>query len=592
MYHTLRRFWRMTAPRDQWRYAALLVLMLFAALLDFIGIGAIPIFVGALIDSDRVFEHPRIAPILESVGIVNAEQLLFWGGCAFIGFFVFRSAYQIALFYVSGRFVNRHMARVTVDLFHAYMAAPYTFHLMRSSAESIRSLHFETNRVLLSVIRPLMQLILSTFFLVALGSLVLMAEPVLGLFTVGFLGIVGFAYLRSIRKRAASSGREQSYSTSRLLQTAQESITAFKDIRVRGKEQSFVQRIQDASTDRAHAFHFTMFAHDSAKPVIEGLGVIGIGVIIYVLVSRGDSTQEVAEGVVLLAAVMARLLPSMNTFSGSLVSLRSNIVSLDHLVGEFEVLRNVQTSKPSGNPIVFRESISLRDVKYSYPEAHTPSLRGINVDIQRGSSIAFTGSTGAGKTTVVDILLGLLTPQTGEVLVDGRNIADNLRSWQDRIGYIPQTIHLFDDNIRANIALGVPGDEIDDGRIRDVLRIAQLEAFVDGMPKGIFSEIGERGIRLSGGQRQRIGIARALYHDPEVLVLDEATAAVDNTTEGLLMAALEEARKDRTLIMIAHRLSTVRGCDKIYFMKDGLIVDAGTYEYLCEENEEFRMLTI
>jgi ATP-binding cassette subfamily C protein len=240
--------------------------------------------------------------------------------------------------------------------------------------------------------------------------------------------------------------------------------------------------------------------------------------------------------------------------------------------------------------VQFEKAIRLSKITYLYPETDRPALRDIHLTIHKGESVAFVGSTGSGKSTLVNIILGLLQPQTGTVEVDGVDIHQNLRGWLDHVGYIPQTIVLLDTTIRRNVAFGLPDDAIDDTQLWTVLEAAQLADYVRSLPEGLDTVVGERGVRLSGGQRQRVGLARALYPNPDVLIMDEATSALDNETENHVMQALEALKGDRTIIMIAHRLSTIRGCDCLFFLKDGRIKAHGTYDELCTLHGDFRRM--
>jgi ATP-binding cassette subfamily C protein len=281
----------------------------------------------------------------------------------------------------------------------------------------------------------------------------------------------------------------------------------------------------------------------------------------------------------------------MNMIVSSLTNLRYNSVAIDPIWNDINKLAKA-VSSPGGSAVTekLQNSIKFDNVQYSYPESDKPAIKDITLTIPKASSIAFVGPTGSGKTTLADILLGLLKPDKGSIKAGGHNIYENLSAWHARIGYIPQFIYLLNDTIKNNIAFGLEDSEIDKEKLDTAVQTAQLDEFISTLPEGIETVVGERGIRLSGGQRQRIGIARALYNNPEVLVMDEATSALDNTTETLLVQALEELKKDRTIIMIAHRLSTVKDCDKLYFMKEGRIIASGNYEKLLSTCDEFRKM--
>ncbi|MEX0929736.1 MAG: ATP-binding cassette domain-containing protein, partial [Balneolales bacterium] len=316
-----------------------------------------------------------------------------------------------------------------------------------------------------------------------------------------------------------------------------------------------------------------------------------------ILVLQGRAVQSIIPILTLFAVAVVRLMPAFRDVVGNYTNIRFNIFAVDPVFDDLKELERERsaihlngTRKPS--PLTLKNSIKIEDLHYKYPNSEAQALNGIDLEIPKGSAIAFVGASGAGKTTIVDVLLGLLPPTRGVIKVDGRDIRTNLRAWQSNIGYIPQFIYLSDDTIKRNIAFGLEDDEIEDYKLDNAIKAAQLDRLVQNLPKGYNSVIGERGIMLSGGQRQRIGIARALYHNPEVLVMDEATSALDNVTEKYIIQALEKLRGDRTMIMIAHRLTTVRNCDVLYFMKDGVIEASGSHAELLERSSDFKLMAV
>jgi len=312
-----------------------------------------------------------------------------------------------------------------------------------------------------------------------------------------------------------------------------------------------------------------------------------------VFVLLGRTIISMLPVLALLAVGTVRLVPAFNGITTSLVQIRNYYPALELICRELNELehvanpRSVQPALPATEPR-FKSAIDLHDLHYKYPGAASEALSGVSVTIKAGEAIGFIGPSGAGKSTLIDLILGLLTPTKGEVRVGGRSIEDNMSAWQRQVGYIPQDIYLIDDSIRRNIAFGLPDDEIDDVAVERSLRAAQLDSLVESLPKGAETNVGNRGIRLSGGQRQRIGIARALYHNPEVLVMDEATSALDNETEREVVAAIGTLHGDRTIIIIAHRLSTVEGCDRLYLLDEGRVKDNGNIAELGLRHKHLR----
>jgi ATP-binding cassette, subfamily B, bacterial PglK len=308
---------------------------------------------------------------------------------------------------------------------------------------------------------------------------------------------------------------------------------------------------------------------------------------------KGRPTAEVVTTLALLGFAAIRFVPSANRLVSATLGLRWGTSAINAVYNDLVALESTVSKPPEPQPVErFSDAIELRDVGYLYTGAASRSLNGVSLSIPRGSAVGFVGPSGAGKTTLIDVILGLLTPSEGKVLVDGVDLQEQISNWQRQIGYVPQTIYLADDSIRKNVAFGVSEAEIDDARVWQAIEAAQLSDMIQKLPDGLTTLVGERGVRLSGGQRQRIGIARALYHDPSVLVLDEATSSVDTETEQSIVDALERLRGDRTILVIAHRLTTVQNCDQLFFLRDGKLEANGTYEELFDVNRQFRSLAV
>jgi ABC-type multidrug transport system fused ATPase/permease subunit len=347
-----------------------------------------------------------------------------------------------------------------------------------------------------------------------------------------------------------------------------------KDVKLLGREEDFLHQYHTHNKGSTYIGQLQATLQAIPRLGLELLAVLGLALLVFVMIGQGQSLDALLPTLGLFAAAAFRMLPSVNRVLSAIQSVRFSVPVVDTMYSELRMLE-LAPSPQRGPPLRLGNTLTLEGVCFQYPSAEAMAIRDVSLSIERGSSVGFVGGSGAGKSTLVDIILGLLTPGSGTVAVDGTDIQSNLRGWQDQVGYVPQTIFLTDDSLRRNIALGLSSETIDEAAVRRALRSAQLAEFVDGLPDGLDTVVGERGIRLSGGQRQRIGIARALYHDPPVLVLDEATSSVDTATEADIMSAVRALRGDKTILIIAHRLSTVEHCDRLFCLDQGRVSTEG-----------------
>jgi ABC-type multidrug transport system fused ATPase/permease subunit len=361
-----------------------------------------------------------------------------------------------------------------------------------------------------------------------------------------------------------------------VIKHVQQGLGGAKDVKIRGCEQEFLDQFRHHSDGQARMAALQSLVHQVPRLWFELLAVAALLLLTAVMVWQGTPSERLLPMLGLFATVAFRMLPSVNHMTSAIHRLRTADGMLIDLAKELSLADATAPIRPT-TPLSFRDAIVLDNVRFRYPGSHENVLDSVSIRIPHGASVGFVGGSGAGKSTLVDVILGLLPPAAGRVTVDGTDIHDNLRGWQDTIGYVSQTIYLCDDSIRRNIAFGVPEKDVDDAAVRRALKAAQLDEFVDSLPAGADTFVGERGVRLSGGQRQRIGIARALYHDPEVLVLDEATSALDVDTEKGVMAAVNALHGTKTLIIVAHRLTTVADCDTLYRLEKGRVVQSGSF---------------
>jgi len=580
--------------RERWQIAGLFILILIGAGFETLGVGLVLPFISLLENPERVEEAGLLRWVYQAVGEPELRQFLIGASLGFIGIYLIKNAYLTGLTYLQCRFIYDKQVELGSKLFRAYLYSPYTFHLQRNSAELIRNLSAETPLFFSSVLNPGLLALTEITILACVVLLLLFLEPLTSLATVGGISLVTISFYRMIRLKLSELGKLRQYHQGQVIQTINQGLGGLKEAKVLGREQLFLDEYQSHTISSTHALQFAQIVSQMPRFFIELIAIMGLMFILVSVLVQGKNLSAVLPTLSLFAAAAFRLMPSINRILNSVTRIRfsSHAVhviyhDLMELKAIEETARNTNRSGIGTRKQVLETAIELRNVVYQYPGARDTSLRDISLTIPKGTSVGFVGSSGAGKTTIVDVILGLLPPTEGHVLVDGQDIFQDLFAWQRSIGYIPQSTYLCDDTLRNNIAFGIPADEINENWIDSAVKSAQLTDLVASLPQGLNTLVGERGVRLSGGQRQRVGIARALYHNPEVLVMDEATAALDNQTEAGVMEAVEKLSGEKTLIMIAHRLSTVRNCDCLYFMEEGKVVDRGTYEELQDRNKNF-----
>ena len=580
--------------RDKLRYISLLILMIIGAFLDVIGIGAVPAFVAALAVPEKVMSFPIAASFLEYVGITTARDLVIWGASILMLVFFFKNIYIYGVYFFQVRTTEYHRVRLADRLFTAYMNAPWEFHLRRNSAELLRNVSSETTEIMTGVINPLLNLVMGGMMTLFTLALLVATTPGVAVVGIALVGGASWGFLRLFKNRLKTYGLEAKKERKEMIQAVNQGLAGLIDIRTLGREPYFTNVLYRSMANFARASRLRQVIAKAAPNVLEMVAVIGLLGIVLVLILRGQDSASLVPMLALYGAAIVRLRQSIGQMVGSISQIQFSGAAIPNVVEDLKNLEGPswKRRKPveALPALTFKEAIQISNVSFTYSDADRPAIQGLNLTIRKGESVGFVGSTGSGKSTLVNVILGLLKPQEGAITIDGMDIQDNLRGWLNGIGYIPQTIFLLDDTIRRNIAFGLSDEEVEEKQVWAAIEAAQLNDFIKELPQGLDTVVGERGVRLSGGQRQRIGLARALYHDPEVLVMDEATAALDNHTEDLVMKALNSLQDGRTFIMIAHRLSTVQRCDRLYFLKDGCIDATGAYDELVAAHPEFQQM--
>lgn len=484
---------------------------------------------------------------------------------------------------------TRITALASAELARRYALAPYVDHRLRRISEVYRNINDATGQSS-SVLLGLVSLISDVVVLVAITGVLAYTSPAVTLFTVVLFGLLVFGVQMLLRRRQYRIGEELAAAGLEAWQFLLPGLDGFREARLTSTATAFIDGFRAARMKRARASRVMGILSDAPRYLLEIGFVVAIMGISAILFTTG--TPEAALTVLgVFAAASLRALPAMNRISANLATARTGRAGLNILSKVVDELAagGVHSERPRSAE-GFSGDITLRNVGFRYPDSEDHVLRGISLDVIENRTTAFVGSSGAGKSTLLDIVLGLLEPTEGEIVVGGRSIADDLAGWYAGLGVVPQDVFLLNDTLTANVAFGVPREEVDSERIREVIRMAQLEQLVDQLPEGLGTVVGERGVRLSGGQRQRIGLARALYRRPRVLVLDEATSALDNVTEHEIAKTLGTLHGSLTIVIVAHRLSTVRHADTLVFLKDGRIQAEGTFEEVRAQSPDFARL--
>ncbi len=566
--------------------AILLAAFVASSLLEAFGISLIGPFLGIVSDTSLATDHPLIGKIIASLGLETDTQIISAVGLFVIGFFCFKSvAYFACKIYVY-RFGYKQKRDLESRLVHTYMHIPYLFHLNHNSAALIKNVVIESYQFTINCLIPLLDIIANLIVVVFLFVLLTATDLSLMVVAVSILlpVILFFARLGS---RIRGWGKTKSQSQEDIIKIINHGLGGLKETKVIGCERYFEDDIKVYSNNFSQAA--TMVDAFQILPRVTIEAVLVIFLLTFIIISQlifGRTLDDLTSVMGVFAVASIRLIPAASQILNSLGRMRESSYALDMLYFDLKEVekyperaaqRSLEGHRPT-LPYSFDNEVVLNGISYRYPTSTDLAIQDLSITIKKGESVALVGKSGSGKTTLVDIILGLLQPVSGDIQVDGRSVYENLRGWQDLIGYIPQTIFLTDETVKQNIAFGVPVDQIDEERLRSSIAAAQLEELIENLPEGLDTPVGERGVRLSGGQRQRIGIARALYHEREILVLDEATSALDTETEQKVSDAINALAGSKTLIIIAHRYSTIKDCDRIYRMEQGKLQQSGTYE--------------
>lgn len=560
--------------KEKIQMVLLFITAAIGSVLECVGVGVFIPFVNLLMEENILETNSYLNTVYHMFNFQSKESFLIAMTAVIIFIFVFKNIYMIFQKYAIYTFSYNTQRKISTRLLKAYMSEPYTFFLKNNTAVLQRGIQEDATQFTTGLIHFL-ELIVEIAACVALGMYLFYVSKSITIIIVGLLAVcVGFFTFIS-KKYAKNIGKACQGYKAKLYQWMNQAIGGIKEVKVLNREDFFVESYGNYYRKYTKGLRDSRLIAAVPKYIVEMMCISGL--LIAVIVKMRYGQKEIIDFIPQLAAFAVaafRLLPSVGRINEHVTDILYSTASIElvyHDLKEVEELPEQIEDKVTDWKLT--DAININNICYKYPDTETDVIHNAKFVIKKGQTVAFIGESGAGKTTMADIILGLLVPQIGKIKADEMNVFENINTWHHEIGYIPQTIYLSDDSIRNNVAFGVRENEIDDERVEDALRKAQLFEFVDSLPKGLDTFVGDRGVRLSGGQRQRIGIARALYHDPEILILDEATSALDNDTEAAVMEAIESLRGEKTMIIIAHRLTTIQNADVVFEVADGKVIE-------------------
>lgn len=554
----------------------LTVLLFIGGILDLLGVSMILPIVNLMMNPEMLEKEKWVADVCHFLKIYNTRDTIIFLIVLMIFVYIVKNVYIILMYKTLYHYTYKFKRNLSLRLLRCYMYQDYTFHLSKNVADLQRNILIDTGRFF-GYISDFLNLFNQCIVCLLISGYLILIDWQTMISAMLLLGSAMMLVYRYQRKTQVERGIEDREANAEMNKWIIQSFNGIKEIKVLGREQFFIDRCEKEYKKSMDANKESNFVTVVPKPLMEMVIITGLLVVILIRLLMGAEISGFISTLAVFAVAAFRLLPCFNSISSYLATMFFEVGSVDAVYDdlmEMEALPDAyeQTSKIK-EEISFEDEIIIKNLSYQYPQTTKWILRNVSFTIKKNQLVGFMGESGAGKSTLIDIILGILPISQGSIMVDGKNIWDNMGGWHNIIGYIPQSIYLMDDTVRNNVAFGVPEKDISNAQLWKALEEAQIADFIRSLPKGIDSEIGDRGIRISGGQRQRLGIARALYHDPQVLVFDEATSALDNDTEAALMEAINGLKGSRTMLIIAHRLHTIENCDVIYKVEDGRVFE-------------------
>jgi ATP-binding cassette, subfamily B, bacterial PglK len=571
---TLRNLYRLLSPRERKQVLLLVPLLALTALVEVAGIASITPFLAIVADPGAVERHDLLRRAYEFGGFADTRGFLVALGALMFVFILTSNALRALTTWAVLRFSWMRNHTIALRLLRSYLARPYSFFLERHSADLGKNLVTEVQQVVSGTLVPTMQASAKGVAALAILTLLLIVDPGLALLAASTLGGAFALIFIAVRRQQRRVGKERVAANQSRFQVLSEAFGGIKEVKLLGREETFLRRFTRPSHRFAATIANNALVSQLPRFALEALAFGGIVIVVLYLLQAGRPFETILPVLGLFAFAGYRLMPALQYIFMAVTNIRFNAAALDGLLADLPSREQAERRQPPAEPpLPFRESIRLRGVTFQFATAKEPLFENLDLEIQAGTSVAFVGETGSGKSTLADLILGLLTPDQGTIEIDGVPLTDeNVRRWQRNIGYVPQMIFLSDESVARNIAFGLADDEIDMEAVVRAAKLACIHDFiVNELPKGYETVVGERGVRLSGGQRQRIGVARALYRDPAVLVLDEATSALDNETEAHILASIRSLADSKTILTIAHRISSIKDAELVLELEGGAI---------------------
>ena len=586
--YLLGKLWFAFSPKRRMQFKLILGLMIVGSFAEVIGIGTLLPFLGALTAPNRVFGAPYLHPIFEGFGLSNANQIVLPLSIIFAFAALFAGAMRLILLWASTRFAFAAGADLSYSIYQRTLYQDYETHCSRNSSEVVNAITSKAHGVIYSAILPVLNFLSAIVMMIAILATLFLIEPVIALISFTTFGLIYGLIASFSRKQLLIDSEQIARNSSSVIKLIQEGLGGIRDILIDGSQRVYFQAYREADLPLRKAQGNVQFVSQYPRFLMESLGMVLITSLAYFLVRRDDGAALAIPVLGTLALGAQRLLPMLQQTYGSITSIRGGQISLQDAIALLDVPLPNQVASDAVEPIVFEKQFSLNQISFHYTKHAPLVLKDLTLVIEKGSCVGFMGPTGSGKSTLIDVIMGLIQPTNGSLEIDGVPISGaNNRSWQAHIAHVPQAIFLADSTIQENIAFGVPREEINFSRVIKAAEQAEIADAIEGWPSKYETLVGERGVRLSGGQRQRIGIARALYKNADVIIFDEATSALDNETETAVMKSIESLSGNLTILIVAHRLSTLKNCSKIVEIDGGKIKQIGNYSAIVLHGSSF-----